>query len=229
MNRIREGSSEDEQQGQQSGEQKDETEQQDKAGQEKDDPEQQGEAGEEESEETKTGEQQQDEGEGGEQEDRTDQAGKSEQEQSEAEDAEANQQDEPQEDAAGKEPSPEEKSASLGESPDENSAEQDQPTAGRLGEEKQDPEILPQGQPTPEAVDQVDQMGDMSTPDADQQQSGGPGGDSQSRMSGGMALMEQWLEQVEGDPAELMQKQFKLQEYDYLRSKGGRDFETRPW
>ena len=41
--------------------------------------------------------------------------------------------------------------------------------------------------------------------------------------------MEQWLQQIEGDPAQLMRQQFRLEEYKYLRQRGGQDKETRPW
>jgi Ca-activated chloride channel family protein len=46
---------------------------------------------------------------------------------------------------------------------------------------------------------------------------------------GGMALMEQWLDQVEGDPAKLMEQQIKLEEYKFLRGRPGPPYEPRPW
>jgi Ca-activated chloride channel family protein len=55
------------------------------------------------------------------------------------------------------------------------------------------------------------------------------GSEERLPLSGGQALMEQWLEQIEGDPAQLMQQQFRLEEYRYLRNQGGNARETRPW
>ncbi|MBA1332672.1 hypothetical protein QQ73_16835, partial [Candidatus Endoriftia persephone str. Guaymas] len=108
---------------------------------------------------------------------------------------------------------------------------QQQPPEGSSSNARQpeDNNQLPEDLNTPEAVDQVDQMGQLAGPDQDAQQSGTGGAEGQAPLSGGMALMEQWLEQVEGDPALLLKKQFKIEEYDYLRSRGGRDLETRPW
>ena len=87
--------------------------------------------------------------------------------------------------------------------------------------------INPDDQLRSEAVDQVDQN------DLPQSEEGlsetGEGKDESGRLSGKNPLMEQWLDQVEGDPTQLMQQQFKLEEYKYLRSRGGRDRETRPW
>jgi Ca-activated chloride channel family protein len=79
-----------------------------------------------------------------------------------------------------------------------------------------------------EAVDRIDQSGQEQIPEGGDTLIGG-GSEERLPMSGGQALMEQWLEQIEGDPAQLMQQQFRLEEYKYLRSKGGRDRETRPW
>ncbi|MCG8013338.1 MAG: hypothetical protein JAY64_16795, partial [Candidatus Thiodiazotropha weberae] len=76
-------------------------------------------------------------------------------------------------------------------------------------------------------VDQVDQQ---DTPQSEEGQDEAEGGEEKSGPQSKLnPLMEQWLDQVEGDPTQLMQQQFKLEEYNYLRSRGGRDRETRPW
>jgi Ca-activated chloride channel family protein len=79
------------------------------------------------------------------------------------------------------------------------------------------------------AVDRVDQSDEPQTPQSGADSLTGGGSEERMPFSGGQALMEQWLEQIEGDPAQLMQQQFRLEEYKYLRSQGGRDRETRPW
>ncbi|MES9894513.1 MAG: hypothetical protein ABW141_06405 [Candidatus Thiodiazotropha endolucinida] len=76
-------------------------------------------------------------------------------------------------------------------------------------------------------MDQVDQSDQPQSWESEQEADGE--GREETRLSGANALMEQWLDQVEGDPAQLMQQQFRLEEYKYLRSRGGRDTETRPW
>ena len=86
----------------------------------------------------------------------------------------------------------------------------------------------PQDEQRSAGVDQVDQSGQQQMPEGGDQLTGG-GSEQRLPFSGGQALMEQWLQQVEGDPAQLMQQQFRLEEYKYLRSHGGRDIETRPW
>jgi Ca-activated chloride channel family protein len=44
-----------------------------------------------------------------------------------------------------------------------------------------------------------------------------------------MAIMEQRLQQVEGDPSMLMRNQFRLEEMRAMREAGGPLQETRPW
>ncbi|MEW8430617.1 MAG: hypothetical protein G8D61_12935, partial [gamma proteobacterium symbiont of Ctena orbiculata] len=65
------------------------------------------------------------------------------------------------------------------------------------------------------------------SPESEEKTAGG--GEERDRLGGANTLMEQWLDQIEGDPAQLMHQQFRLEEYKYLRSRGGRDTETRPW
>ncbi len=45
----------------------------------------------------------------------------------------------------------------------------------------------------------------------------------------GMAIMEQRLDQVEGDPSMLMRNQFRLEEMRVMRESGGPLQESRPW
>jgi Ca-activated chloride channel family protein len=45
----------------------------------------------------------------------------------------------------------------------------------------------------------------------------------------GMAIIEQRLQQVEGDPTVLMRNQFKIEDMQYMRAAGGPLRESRPW
>ncbi len=42
-------------------------------------------------------------------------------------------------------------------------------------------------------------------------------------------MMEQWLEQIEGDPVQLLRNQFMLEEQRLIQKKGGSLRESRPW
>lgn len=97
----------------------------------------------------------------------------------------------------------------------------------KLGRENGENQIPHGEEAHSEAVEQVDQSGESQSPDSETLTSGGS--EERQPIRGGHALMEQWLEQIEGDPGQLMQQQFRLEEYKYLRSQGGRDRETRPW
>jgi Ca-activated chloride channel family protein len=44
-----------------------------------------------------------------------------------------------------------------------------------------------------------------------------------------MAIIEQRLQQVEGDPTVLMRNQFKIEDMQYMRAAGGPLRESRPW
>ena len=44
-----------------------------------------------------------------------------------------------------------------------------------------------------------------------------------------MIMMEQWLEQIEGDPAFLLRNQFLIEERQQLEQRGGALMESRPW
>jgi hypothetical protein len=80
-----------------------------------------------------------------------------------------------------------------------------------------------------EAVDQFDQQGEQTDPEADKplgdtSPTGEGTGDSQS-----VALMEQWLQQIEGSPAYLLRNQFRREEQRSLISTGRPLHEPRPW
>jgi Ca-activated chloride channel homolog len=80
-----------------------------------------------------------------------------------------------------------------------------------------------------QAVDQFDQLGtapgegDSETPAGLPDESGKPG----SGIS--MIMMDQWLEQIEGDPSYLLKNQFMIEERLELDRRGRMVMETRPW
>jgi Ca-activated chloride channel family protein len=80
-----------------------------------------------------------------------------------------------------------------------------------------------------EAVDEFDQQGEAPDPDAEEQ--GGEGDPQEPGKGRGNVspMMEQWLEQIEGDPAYLLRNQFMMEEQRTLRQRGGGLRETRPW
>jgi Ca-activated chloride channel family protein len=79
-----------------------------------------------------------------------------------------------------------------------------------------------------EAVDEVDQMGNQPDP-MERDEQGGAALGGEPMMGPGIGIMEQWLDQVEGDPSFLMRNQFMIEEAQYMRSRGGAIRETRPW
>lgn len=91
------------------------------------------------------------------------------------------------------------------------------------------PDLPPEGQDlTAVPLHALDQVG--QAPGSNE-----PGDDGASALGGnpaagpGMAILEQMLEQVEGDPAYLMRNAFLLEEAKYKRSRGGVAVEIRPW
>jgi Ca-activated chloride channel family protein len=44
-----------------------------------------------------------------------------------------------------------------------------------------------------------------------------------------MIMMDQWLEQIEGDPSYLLRNQFMIEERQELDRRGRTVMETRPW
>jgi hypothetical protein len=81
-----------------------------------------------------------------------------------------------------------------------------------------------------QAVDSFDQLdtgsgeGDEGTPE-----DGIPDKDGIPGTSISMTVMDQWLEQIEGDPAYLLRNQFKLEEQLEMQRNGRQLMETRPW
>ena len=80
-----------------------------------------------------------------------------------------------------------------------------------------------------EAVDEFDQQGEAADTEAERE--GGEGDASaDSKGRGNVSpMMEQWLQQIEGDPAYLLRNQFMMEEQRALRQQGGALRETRPW
>jgi Ca-activated chloride channel family protein len=82
-----------------------------------------------------------------------------------------------------------------------------------------------------EAVDRFDQLGRQpmsdQEPNAEQAAAAALGG--MPVMGPGLAIMEQRLQQVEGDPSLLMRNQFMLEEVQQMRASGGPLRESRPW
>jgi Ca-activated chloride channel family protein len=77
------------------------------------------------------------------------------------------------------------------------------------------------------AIEQFDQMGDQAEPGETETGEGGdPTGTSGSSP---MMLMEQLLDQVEGNPAYLMKNQFMLEEQRVMSDRRGQLYEPRPW
>jgi Ca-activated chloride channel family protein len=77
------------------------------------------------------------------------------------------------------------------------------------------------------AIEQVDQMADQAEPGEPET---GEGGDPAGTSGGSsMMLMEQLLDQVEGNPAYLMRNQFRLEEQRLMSARRGQLYEPRPW
>ena len=79
-----------------------------------------------------------------------------------------------------------------------------------------------------DAVEQFDQLGEMQDPDAeDTGQTPDERGEDGSAY---MMLVEQQLDGIEGDPAQLLHNRFKLEERRRIQSRmGGAIHEPRPW
>ena len=98
----------------------------------------------------------------------------------------------------------------------------------KLGSEHGEAPLQPQDESRSRGVKQVDQSGG-ETPSQESDTTRSGGSEERQPFAGGQALMEQWLEQIEGDPAQLMRQEFRLEEYKYLRNHRGQEQETRPW
>ena len=81
-----------------------------------------------------------------------------------------------------------------------------------------------------QAVDRFDQMNaGQSETEEGAPQPGMPDKDAIPGTGVSMAVMEQWLEQIEGDPAYLLLNQFRIEEQQELQRQGSKLMETRPW
>lgn len=81
------------------------------------------------------------------------------------------------------------------------------------------------------SVDRFDQQGALPWQALDPEQglSERPTLDGEAAFGPGAAVMEQRLQQVEGDPTQLMRNQFRLEEARRLRENAGQLREARPW
>jgi Ca-activated chloride channel family protein len=81
-----------------------------------------------------------------------------------------------------------------------------------------------------QAVERFDQMGDgPGEADPESLQTGLPDENAIPGAGVSMIMMEQWLEQIEGDPAYLLRNQFLIEERQELERRGRELMETRPW
>ncbi|MDH5514548.1 MAG: hypothetical protein OEY45_05245, partial [Gammaproteobacteria bacterium] len=81
-----------------------------------------------------------------------------------------------------------------------------------------------------QAVDRFDQMeAGQGLAEQGTQQGGVPDKDGIPGTGVSMMVMEQWLEQIEGDPAALLLNQFRIEEQQELQRIGRQLLETRPW
>ena len=81
------------------------------------------------------------------------------------------------------------------------------------------------------AIDQFDQQSrqPMTELPPEARLGDAPALGGQQAMGPGMAVMEQRLRQVEGDPTLLIGNQFKLEEQRLMQAAGGPLRESRPW
>ena len=80
-----------------------------------------------------------------------------------------------------------------------------------------------------DAVDQFDQQEKGGEPEQQEQDKEGQPGSPQAQADAVSRIMEQWLNQIEGDPAQLLRNQFMLEEQRVIHREGGRLHESRPW
>ena len=78
-------------------------------------------------------------------------------------------------------------------------------------------------------MEQFDQLGEQ--PDPDQTEGGQTPEMGSETGTAYVTLVEQQLDGIEGDPAQLLQNRFKVEERRRLRPRhqGGRIYEHRPW
>lgn len=80
-------------------------------------------------------------------------------------------------------------------------------------------------------MDRFDQLGEqpMSDQESDAEQAAAAALGGLPVRGPGLAIMEQRLQQVEGDPSLLMRNQFMIEEMQLMRRSGGTLMESRPW
>jgi Ca-activated chloride channel family protein len=139
------------------------------------------------------------------------------------------QEPEPERDAKGQAEEPQDRRGEEGPAKEE----EDQPPSGGPGERRPEEAGMmpPETAPEPgsaEAVDRFDQLGEQ--PDLEEGDAGATGALGGLPMQGpGMGILEQRLQQVEGDPSLLIRNQFLIEEMRQRRATGGMPRETRPW
>lgn len=100
----------------------------------------------------------------------------------------------------------------------------------RLKENSRPQDLPPEGQDAGAVtLEQLDQAGNAPDHNTEDKNEGVAALGGVSAMGPGMAILEQWLNQVEGDPAYLLHNAFRFEEERYRRSKGGIVQESRPW
>ncbi|HAJ93066.1 MAG TPA: hypothetical protein DCO71_10715, partial [Gammaproteobacteria bacterium] len=113
--------------------------------------------------------------------------------------------------------------------------DQDQQDAGSLADQSAGPagtpeEISEEEAAASQAVEQFDQMGTGPGEEApDAPEIGLPDEDAIPGTGISMIMMEQWLEQIEGDSVYLLRNQFMIEERRELERRGRELMEIRPW
>ena len=81
-----------------------------------------------------------------------------------------------------------------------------------------------------QAIEHLDRLeGKSGEIDKETGQDGIPDPNGSPGSSISITVMDQWLEQIEGDPAHLLRNQFMLEEQRELQRNGRQLMETRPW
>jgi Ca-activated chloride channel family protein len=78
-------------------------------------------------------------------------------------------------------------------------------------------------------VEKFDQLGTGPGQDDLGKPAGLPDKDGKPGSGISMIMMDQWLEQIEGDPSYLLRNQFMIEERQELDRRGRMVMETRPW
>ena len=113
--------------------------------------------------------------------------------------------------------------------------DQDQQESGAISDQSAGPggmpdEISEDEAAASQAVDRFDQMeAGLGEIEEGAEQPGMPDEDAIPGTGVSMIMMDQWLEQIEGDPAYLLLNQFRIEEQQELQRNGRQLMETRPW